>query len=117
MHTHTRTHTHTHTLMHTHTHTTDGPVREEGTRRRTFRTKAETEKSKNITSTVVLSLLLIACVVSVVCYTGSSAFGSIYTAVPLNHTIDHEVSFIRLLRLIIASTCALVKSVCYFKES
>ena len=43
---------------------TDGPYREDQTRRRTFRTKAETEKSKNITSTVVLSLLLIACVVS-----------------------------------------------------
>lgn len=42
----------------------EGPAREDNTRRRTFRTKEETQKSKNITSTVVVSLLLIACVVS-----------------------------------------------------
>jgi uncharacterized protein len=48
----------------------DGPMREDNTRRRTFRTKEETQKSKNITSTVVVSLLLIACVVPMLQYYG-----------------------------------------------
>ncbi len=42
----------------------DGPVRPDNTRKRTYRTKEETDKSKSVTSTVVGSLLLIAVVVS-----------------------------------------------------
>eukprot|EP00200_Dunaliella_tertiolecta_P004548 CAMPEP_0202344052 /NCGR_PEP_ID=MMETSP1126-20121109/3907_1 /ASSEMBLY_ACC=CAM_ASM_000457 /TAXON_ID=3047 /ORGANISM="Dunaliella tertiolecta, Strain CCMP1320" /LENGTH=274 /DNA_ID=CAMNT_0048935203 /DNA_START=23 /DNA_END=847 /DNA_ORIENTATION=+ len=48
----------------------DGPMREDQSRRRTFRTKEETDKSKNVTTTVVLSLLLIACVVPMLQYYG-----------------------------------------------
>jgi hypothetical protein len=42
----------------------DGPVRADNTRKRTYRTKEETEASKSVTSTVVLTLLFIAVVVS-----------------------------------------------------
>jgi hypothetical protein len=42
---------------------TEGPVRADNTRKRTYRTKEETESSKSVTSTVVLTLLFIAVVV------------------------------------------------------
>ncbi len=44
----------------------DGPVRPDTTRKRTYRTKEETEKNKQVTTTVVATLLLIAVVVSTV---------------------------------------------------
>lgn len=47
-----------------------GPVRTEQTRKRTFRTKQETKKSKNITSTLVGTLLLISVVVPMLQYYG-----------------------------------------------
>ncbi|KAJ9509820.1 hypothetical protein QJQ45_011579 [Haematococcus lacustris] len=47
-----------------------GPVRADDTKRRTYRTKEETDKSKNITATVVASLLLIAVVVPMLQYYG-----------------------------------------------
>ncbi|GFH18302.1 predicted protein, partial [Haematococcus lacustris] len=46
------------------------PVRADDTKRRTYRTKEETDKSKNITATVVASLLLIAVVVPMLQYYG-----------------------------------------------
>jgi hypothetical protein len=42
---------------------TEAPKRNDAVRQRTYKTKAETEKSKTVTSTVVLTLLVIACVV------------------------------------------------------
>lgn len=51
----------------------DAPVRADQTRQRTYKTKEETEKSKTVTSTVVLSLLLIACVVPMLQYYGYTA--------------------------------------------
>jgi hypothetical protein len=48
-------------------------VRADTTRQRTYKTKEETEKSKTVTSTVVLSLLLIACVVPMLQYYGYTA--------------------------------------------
>lgn len=51
----------------------DAPVRQDTTRQRTYKTKEETEKSKTVTSTVVLSLLLIACVVPMLQYYGYTA--------------------------------------------
>lgn len=49
------------------------PQRADTTRQRTYKTKEETEKSKTVTSTVVLSLLLIACVVPMLQYYGYTA--------------------------------------------
>ena len=71
----THTHSHTHTVTHTVTHnlharSTDGPTRPDTTRKRTYRTKEETEKSKNVTSTVVVTLLIIAVVVPMLQYYG-----------------------------------------------
>lgn len=40
-----------------------GPVRDEGVRKRTYKTKEETEKTKSVTGTIVLTLLFIAFVV------------------------------------------------------
>lgn len=51
----------------------EGPKRNEVNRERTYRTKEETEKSKNVTSTVVLTLLLIAVVVPMLQYYGYTA--------------------------------------------
>jgi len=51
----------------------DAPIRADNTRQRTYKTKEETEKSKTVTSTVVLSLLLIACVVPMLQYYGYTA--------------------------------------------
>ena len=49
------------------------PARNDAERVRTYRTKEETEKSKTVTSTVVLTLLLIACVVPMLQYYGYTA--------------------------------------------
>ena len=49
------------------------PVRADTTRLRTYKTKAETDKSKNVTATVVGSLLLIAVVVPMLQYYGYTA--------------------------------------------
>lgn len=46
------------------------PKRQDNVRKRTYKTKEETEKGKTVTSTVVLSLLLIACVVPMLQYYG-----------------------------------------------
>lgn len=51
----------------------EAPKRNDGTRKRTYKTKEETEKSKTVTSTVVLSLLLIAVVVPMLQYYGYTA--------------------------------------------
>ncbi|GLI69054.1 hypothetical protein VaNZ11_013596 [Volvox africanus] len=51
----------------------EAPVRNEVVRERTYRTKEETEKSKNVTSTVVGTLLLIAVVVPMLQYYGYTA--------------------------------------------
>eukprot|EP00775_Hariotina_reticulata_P011379 gene11379-11528_t len=51
----------------------EAPKRNDATRQRTYKTKEETEKSKTVTSTVVLSLLLIACVVPMLQYYGYTA--------------------------------------------
>lgn len=48
----------------------EAPKRNDATRQRNYKTKEETEKSKTVTSTVVLSLLLIACVVPMLQYYG-----------------------------------------------
>ena len=47
-----------------------GPVREEKARKRTYKTKKETAKSKNITSTLVVTLLFISVVVPMLQYYG-----------------------------------------------
>lgn len=49
------------------------PKRNDAVRQRTYKTKEETEKSKTVTSTVVLTLLLIACVVPMLQYYGYTA--------------------------------------------
>jgi hypothetical protein len=49
---------------------TDAPKRNDFVRQRTYKTKEETEKSKTVTSTVVLTLLFIACVVPMLQYYG-----------------------------------------------
>lgn len=49
------------------------PKHNDAVRQRTYKTKEETEKSKTVTSTVVLSLLLIACVVPMLQYYGYTA--------------------------------------------
>ena len=46
------------------------PVRDSGERKRTYRTKGETEKSKGITGTIVLVLLGVAFIVPMVQYFG-----------------------------------------------
>ncbi|KXZ41469.1 hypothetical protein GPECTOR_449g345 [Gonium pectorale] len=51
----------------------EAPVRTEANRERTYRTKEETEKSKNVTSTVVGTLLVIAVVVPMLQYYGYTA--------------------------------------------
>lgn len=51
----------------------EAPVRNEQNRERTYRTKEETEKSRNVTSTVVGTLLLIAVVVPMLQYYGYTA--------------------------------------------
>lgn len=51
----------------------EAPVRNEVVNERTYRTKEETEKSKNVTSTVVVTLLLIAVVVPMLQYYGYTA--------------------------------------------
>ncbi|CAG9460456.1 unnamed protein product [Pedinophyceae sp. YPF-701] len=50
-----------------------GPERKTTKRKRTFRTKEETEKSKSVTSTVVLTLLFISVVVPMLQYYGYTA--------------------------------------------
>lgn len=47
-----------------------GPERKDNTRRRTYRTKEETDKSKTVTTTVVATLLLIAFVVPMLQFYG-----------------------------------------------
>jgi len=47
-----------------------GPQRKDNTRRRTYRTKAETEKARGVTSTIVVTLLGIAFVVPMLQYYG-----------------------------------------------
>jgi hypothetical protein len=54
-------------------HLAEAPKRQENVRQRTYKTKEETEKGKTVTSTVVLSLLLIACVVPMLQYYGYTA--------------------------------------------
>lgn len=49
------------------------PLRNDSERVRTFKTKEETEKNKNVTSTVVVSLLVIAVVVPMLQYYGYTA--------------------------------------------
>ncbi|KAG2499945.1 hypothetical protein HYH03_002232 [Edaphochlamys debaryana] len=49
------------------------PTRQEANNARTYRTKEETDKSRNVTSTVVLSLLFIAVVVPMLQYYGYTA--------------------------------------------
>ncbi|KIZ03098.1 hypothetical protein MNEG_4860 [Monoraphidium neglectum] len=51
----------------------EAPKRNDAVRQRTYKTKAETEKSKTVTSTVVLTLLVIACVVPMLQYYGYTA--------------------------------------------
>lgn len=51
----------------------EAPSRNEAVRQRTFKTKEETEKSKQVTSTVVISLLIIAVVVPMLQYYGYTA--------------------------------------------
>ncbi|KAG2442578.1 hypothetical protein HXX76_002663 [Chlamydomonas incerta] len=51
----------------------EAPVRNEQNRERTYRTKEETEKSRNVTSTVVGTLLVIAVVVPMLQYYGYTA--------------------------------------------
>jgi hypothetical protein len=53
--------------------TTEAPKRNDVVRQRTYKTKEETEKSKTVTSTVVLTLLLIACIVPMLQYYGYTA--------------------------------------------
>lgn len=48
----------------------EAPKRNDDTRVRTYKTKEETEKSKSVTSTVVISLLIIAVVVPMLQYYG-----------------------------------------------
>lgn len=48
----------------------EGPKRDDGERKRTYKTKAETESTKSVTTTVVASLLLIAVVVPMLQYYG-----------------------------------------------
>lgn len=48
----------------------EGPVRADNERKRNFRTKEETENSKSVTGTVVITLLLIAVVVPMLQYYG-----------------------------------------------
>lgn len=47
-----------------------GPERKDNSRRRTYKTKEETDKAKNVTSTVVITLLGIAFVVPMLQYYG-----------------------------------------------
>lgn len=51
----------------------EAPKRNDAVRQRTYKTKEETEKSKTVTSTVVLTLLLIACIVPMLQYYGYTA--------------------------------------------
>ena len=51
----------------------EAPKREEGARQRTYKTKEEVEKSKSVTSTVVVTLLVIAVVVPMLQYYGYTA--------------------------------------------
>lgn len=51
----------------------EAPRRNDAVRQRTYKTKEETEKSKTVTSTVVLTLLIIACVVPMLQYYGYTA--------------------------------------------
>ncbi|KAI8475847.1 MAG: hypothetical protein J3K34DRAFT_403008 [Monoraphidium minutum] len=51
----------------------EAPRRNDAVRQRTYKTKEETEKSKTVTSTVVLTLLLIACIVPMLQYYGYTA--------------------------------------------
>eukprot|EP00882_Tetradesmus_deserticola_P001501 GHRQ01001621.1.p1 GENE.GHRQ01001621.1~~GHRQ01001621.1.p1 ORF type:complete len:266 (+),score=96.33 GHRQ01001621.1:215-1012(+) len=51
----------------------EAPKRQDNVRQRTYKTKEETEKGKTVTSTVVLSLLLIACIVPMLQYYGYTA--------------------------------------------
>lgn len=46
------------------------PARKDGTRKRTYKTKAETDKSRGVTGTIVLSLLAISVVVPMLQYYG-----------------------------------------------
>lgn len=48
----------------------EGPKRNDEATKRTYKTKEETDKSKNVTSTVVLSLLVIAVAVPMLQYYG-----------------------------------------------
>lgn len=48
-----------------------GPVREETQRKRTFKTKEETAKTKTVTGTVVATLLIIAFIVPMLQYYGA----------------------------------------------
>lgn len=50
-----------------------GPKRNDANRERTYRTREETDKSKNVTTTVVVSLLLIAVIVPMLQYYGYTA--------------------------------------------
>lgn len=49
------------------------PARKDDSRKRTYKTKAETDKSKNVTATVVGALLFIAVVVPMLQYYGYTA--------------------------------------------
>ncbi|PNH12402.1 hypothetical protein TSOC_000639 [Tetrabaena socialis] len=51
----------------------EAPTRNEARAERTYKTKEETEKSKNVTSTVVVTLLIIACIVPMLQYYGYTA--------------------------------------------
>lgn len=51
----------------------EAPRRNDAVRQRTYKTKEETEKTKTVTSTVVLTLLLIACIVPMLQYYGYTA--------------------------------------------
>ena len=46
------------------------PQRADNTRKRTYKTKGETDKTRNITSTIVLTLLFISVVVPMLQYWG-----------------------------------------------
>jgi uncharacterized protein len=46
------------------------PQRADGTRKRTYKTKQEVDKTRNITSTIVLALLFISVVVPMLQYWG-----------------------------------------------